>query len=124
MWSMMEQPDKKPQEQPLEQGAEQPSKQRKAAHLVGHRWQKGQSGNPAGKRVGAPKAPGMLKAMRWVVTHAETSDKNQLQRECRAWLKENRQGFMTKLADLEKAYLTFLASQGRAKEQTQPAPES
>jgi hypothetical protein len=45
--------------------------------------------------------------MRWVVTHAETADRTRIQKECRAWLKENRQAFMMKLADLEKAFLEF-----------------
>jgi hypothetical protein len=41
--------------------------------------------------------------MRQVFNQPKERDRGQPQRECRAWLKSDRKGFMSKLADLEKA---------------------
>jgi hypothetical protein len=62
-----------------------------------------------GKRTGRPKGsvspPRLLRDMRWVSNHPEEEDKTQGHRICRAWLQENRKGFMAKMCYLEQAYL-------------------
>lgn len=65
----------------------------------------GQSGNPGGKpKEDRDHVPDLLKAMRWVTTRPESKDRTQLQKECRAWLKEDRSRFLSRMADLEKAF--------------------
>jgi hypothetical protein len=119
--------DKQPSEQPGQNGCQQPCEQpsgrrNPAAHLAAHRWTKGRSGNPAGRRsaAGERKAPALLLAMRHVTTRPETADRTSLQREARLWLQEDRSAFLGKLADLEKAYLASLGT----KEPAKPAVEA
>jgi hypothetical protein len=52
-------------------------------------------------------APGLLMAMRHVVTWPSVKDRVQLHRVCRLWLENDRKGFLSKLADMEKALLAF-----------------
>jgi hypothetical protein len=61
----------------------------------------------------------MLPAMRHVVTTPASADRTYEQREYRKWLKQDRKGFMTKKADLEKAALAAQADKGRS---PQPQP--
>lgn len=44
----------------------------------------------------------LLSSMRHVFRRPASQDKSQEQRECRKWLRSDRKGFMTKLADLSK----------------------
>src|SRR4051794_12189825 len=89
-------------------------------------FRKGQSGNPGGK----PKAgreegvPELLRAMRWVMKRKEAQDRTQLQKECRAWLKEDHKGFMSRWADLEKAHLARAAKEGKAGAKEKPPAEA
>jgi hypothetical protein len=46
--------------------------------------------------------PRLLAAMIHVTS--QKTDHTELQKECRLWLKENRSAFMSKMADLEKAF--------------------
>jgi hypothetical protein len=50
--------------------------------------------------------------MRRILRTDESRDRTGEQREFRLWLRENRHGFMSKLADLEKAVLTAAAKAG------------
>jgi hypothetical protein len=43
----------------------------------------------------------LLNDLRHVSTRAESADRTQGQKECREWLKEDRKGFLSKLADFE-----------------------
>jgi len=89
----------------------------------GRPFQKGKSGNPGGqaREADAAGVPALLRAMRFVMTYGEGKDRTQYQRECREWLKSDRKGFLTKLADLEKA---ILVGQGKASgSQAVPEPE-
>src|SRR5947209_37728 len=61
-----------------------------------------ESGKPA---VLSEDSQGMLEAMRHVVTTPPSRDTTYEQREYRRWLKQDRKGFMTKKADLERAAL-------------------
>jgi hypothetical protein len=56
-------------------------------------------GEPVAKEVS------LYETMRHVFSQPKEADRTQPQRECRAWLKDDRKGFMAKLADLEKAAL-------------------
>lgn len=76
-----------------------PERQPKRPHL----FQKGQSGNPGGRPKEGRSMPKLLAAMRHVVTKIEGRDKTQLHSECRAWLHEDRKGFLSKFADLERS---------------------
>jgi hypothetical protein len=73
------------------------------------RFQKGNPGyglrRTAAKKDQANPVPALLRAMRAVTTRPASKDRTQLQRECREWLRSDRKGFLTKLADLEKAGL-------------------
>lgn len=92
----------------------------------GRPFAKGQSGNPGGKnRKGGQKPSGLLRDMRFVYGTAETQagDKTQGRRECRAWLKEDRKGFLSKMADLEKAAAGGRGAAKEAGEKTANAPD-
>jgi hypothetical protein len=56
-------------------------------------------------RKGMANQTEMLKAMRWVAMTVEPEghDREPLQRKCRQWMIDDFKGFMSKLADLEKA---------------------
>lgn len=74
-------------------------------------YRKGQSGNPGGKPREGHSAPQLLRVMRHVTSKEEVRDRTKLQRECRAWLQEDRKSFLTKYADLERG---LAASQAKA----------
>jgi hypothetical protein len=89
-------------------------------------FRKGQSGNPGGKpKAGRDEAvPELLRAMRWVTKRKEAQDRTPLQKECRAWLKEDHKGFMSRWADLEKAHLAGVAKAGTAAGKGEPPAEA
>src|SRR5262249_36226336 len=78
------------------------------------------------EKAGARKEPlseeseGMLPAMQHVVQRPASADRTYEQREYRKWLKKDRKGFMTKLADLEKVALGAGCRRGRQGEATAP----
>jgi hypothetical protein len=84
------------------------------------RFQKGNPGyglrRTAAKKDQASLVPALLRAMRTVTTRPESKDRSQLEKECREWLRSDRKGFLTKLADLEKAALA-------ARSKTAPEPQ-
>jgi hypothetical protein len=75
-------------------------------------FKKGQSGNPGGQPKGGREEGDLdlLRAMRHVAKRRESRDRTPLQKECRAWLKEDRKGFMMRWADLEKAHVAKAGS--------------
>jgi hypothetical protein len=96
-----------------------------APHGSGGRFQKGNPGyglrRAAREREEAEErgegGPPVLKAMRWVTTQPPEKDRTQLQKECREWLRSDRKGFLTKLADLEKAFVVETRRGGQAGDQ-------
>jgi hypothetical protein len=88
-------------------------------------FRKGQSGNPGGKpKNGREEGElDLLRAMRWVMKRKESQDRTQLQKECRARLKEDHKGFMSHWADLEKARLARAAKAGNAAPKEKPPAE-
>jgi hypothetical protein len=58
---------------------------------------------PAQEEAPGSEDVSLYEAMRHVFTRPKEADLLAPQRECRAWLKADRKGFMAKLADLEKA---------------------
>jgi hypothetical protein len=68
------------------------------------------------ERVLAEESDGMLAAMRHVVRRPATADQTYEQAEYRSWLKQDRKGFLAKLADLERAEI----SKSPASTPTQP----
>jgi hypothetical protein len=90
------------------EGAPAPKKVR------GRPFVKGQSGNPSGKPkpqpcpgpIADPEAKGVpqqLADMRHVYERPKSEDRTQGQKTCRAWLKEDRTGFMRAKTQLERA---------------------
>jgi hypothetical protein len=73
------------------------------------RWQNWEAARAAAGPV-PEESPGaedvsLYATMRAVFNQPPSADRGQPQRECRAWLKADRKGFLSKLADLEKAAL-------------------
>jgi Family of unknown function (DUF5681) len=83
--------------------------------VTGKRFQKGQSGNPAGRRpkIRKPKSYGeprgdkalspLERAMLLVMSQPETDDETLWEIKARAWLEKDERGFLTKLADIQKS---------------------
>jgi hypothetical protein len=88
-------------------------------------FKKGQSGNPGGQPKGGREEGDLdlLRAMRHVAKRKESRDRTQLQKECRAWLKEDRKGFLSRWADLEKARLAQKEGKRATKEKPPAEPE-
>jgi hypothetical protein len=65
---------------------------------------KGKSANPGGrpKVQLSEESEGLLEAMRHVLRKNSKTDLTYEKAECRKWLRTDRRGFMTKLADLER----------------------
>jgi hypothetical protein len=70
------------------------------------RFKKGNPGRPGrGHRKGGSdeKPSQLLRDMRFVYGHDEGADRTAGHRHCREWLRSDKKGFLSKLADLEKA---------------------
>jgi hypothetical protein len=86
-------PGKKPRGKPFT-GRDDP----RNGHLV-------QAARAAQEEPVEPEDVSLYEAMRHVFSQPKEADRTQPQRECRAWLKDDRKGFLSKMADLEKAAL-------------------
>src|SRR5262249_25252564 len=88
---------------------------------------KGVSGNPGGVPKDPEKAEGkvpeLLRDMRTVRRQDESKDRTPGQRECRAWLKEDRKGFLGHLSKLEVAYAESRGAEGAGARPEPPAPD-
>ncbi len=81
---------------------EEEERERVAGRGPSGRFEKGWAGGP-GRTPAKPSnpAPELLRAMRRVMRQEEGKDRSQYERECREWLREDRKGFLSRLATLE-----------------------
>jgi hypothetical protein len=69
--------------------------------------------NRKGQGRGRRKPPRLLADMRRVYAQDESKDRTPGERRCRAWLKEDCKGFMSRLADLVKAHAAAAPKEGK-----------
>jgi len=102
-----------------------------AARVDGRAATQFKPGNPGslrdrkGEGRGRRKPSRLLADMRRVYAQPESKDRTPGERQCRAWLREDCKGFMSRLADLEKAHAAVAPKEGKpaAKEKPPAEPE-
>jgi hypothetical protein len=80
----------------------------------GHLVQAARAAAAAQEEPAGQKDVSLYETMRHVFNKPKEADRTQPQRECRAWLKDDRKGFLSKMADLEKAALARAEPQGKS----------